>query len=365
MKKTAGLLVLLLLASAVMLVSGKFWVSLALLSVGVALSGALFWLIHRQPPGKDADAATTSVTPQGTISNNLVVEDLLHDMIPAWTNSIDQVRSLADKNIGSLVDQFNQLIHLLDNSLDASNDDERGSVSALLSETRARLQRVTDEFDHSHREKAGLINTIQGLQSYTVELQTMNLSVRKIADQTNLLALNAAIEAARAGDAGRGFAVVADEVRHLSKTSGETGARIADKVGSIENAMNKTSSAAAGLSDTDKRNMTSLRETKDSLFSRFEEAVGRLEQSARNLEEDNREVKRTIQAITVSLQFQDRIEQILEHVQSDLLRLHQGVRDGTVSADGWLERFKNSYTTTEERVGAKADAQQHGDLTFF
>lgn len=366
MKKTAGLLVLVLLASATTLVANLFWANLALLTIAVVLSGVLFLSVENgQASGQSEDFAAESIDPPPATVRSIAVAKLLDEMIPAWTNSIDQVRNLADKNIGTLVGQFDDLIYLLDNSLDSANQDERGSVSALLAETRARLQKVADEFDHSHREKAGLIETIQGLQSYTGELQTMTLSVRKIADQTNLLALNAAIEAARAGDAGRGFAVVADEVRQLSRTSGETGARIADKVGAIENAMNETSSAAAGLSETDERNMISLRETRDSLFSRFEDAVGRLEESSRNLENDNREVKRTIQSITVSLQFQDRIEQILEHVHSDLLRLHQGILNDTVSTDGWLERFQSTYTTTEERVSRKTNARPGADLTFF
>ena len=366
MKKIIGLLILVQLAATTAWLFSLVWLGVALMISGVVLASALLWSFSRQGHSEqsESDNPDTGSVETRTQEDDAVAE-LLHAMIPAWTNSINQVRGLADQNIGSLVGQFDGLIYLLDSSLEVANQDEHGSVSALLAETRAQLQGVVDEFDHSHREKAGLIDTIQGLQSYTGELQAMSLSVRQIADQTNLLALNAAIEAARAGDAGRGFAVVADEVRKLSRTSGETGSRIADKVSSIETAMNETSEAAVSLSATDDRNMASLRETKDSLFSRFEEAVGHLEQSSNSLEDNTREVKQTIQAITVSLQFQDRIEQILDHVQSDLHRLHQCIQDGTLINDGWLERFQSSYTTAEERHARKPAARAEADLTFF
>jgi methyl-accepting chemotaxis protein len=69
----------------------------------------------------------------------------------------------------------------------------------------------------------------------TSSLDSLAADVRKIADQTNLLALNAAIEAARAGESGRGFAVVADEVRSLSTQSNQTGARITERIASLNN----------------------------------------------------------------------------------------------------------------------------------
>lgn len=353
----------------VALVAQTFWPAILLATAGVVLSVSLLFVGRHS---REATDGTVLDEPrdESTSDDSEELKALLEDMIPAWTNSIAQVRGLADENIGSLISRFNDLIYLLDRSLDATQENhsapEQGSVSELLGSTRTQLQAIADEFEQSNREKTALIDTIRGLQDYTGELQAMTLSVRQIAEQTNLLALNAAIEAARAGEAGRGFAVVADEVRRLSRTSGEAGAQIAEKVNAVEQAMNETTAAAAGLGDADARNMALLHDTKDSLFAQFEGAVGRLTENARHLEEDNREVRRTIEAITVSLQFQDRVEQILEHVQSDLDRLQTGVTSGELASQGWLQRFKDSYTTSEERTrGGSNAAVPQTDLTFF
>ncbi|MCJ8340029.1 MAG: methyl-accepting chemotaxis protein [Pseudomonadales bacterium] len=81
--------------------------------------------------------------------------------------------------------------------------------TAIVSQTSKSIAQLVTDMDET-------VDTVNQLEKYSANIESVLTSITSIAEQTNLLALNAAIEAARAGDMGRGFAVVADEVRALA-----------------------------------------------------------------------------------------------------------------------------------------------------
>jgi methyl-accepting chemotaxis protein len=102
---------------------------------------------------------------------------------------------------------------------------------------------VVDQLNISTKENIKITNAtikdIEELESESKAITDIITVLNDIAGQTNLLSLNASIEAARAGDAGRGFSVVADEIRKLSDKSVIAAAEIE---GIIDRIVKKTQS---------------------------------------------------------------------------------------------------------------------------
>ena len=210
----------------------------------------------------------------------------------------------------------------------------------------------------------------------TVELERMASDVARIADQTNLLALNAAIEAARAGAAGRGFAVVADEVRNLSTLSGETGKRITEKVRLVNQTITDTSSTVEASNERDTAEITRAQDQVGEVLEGFKNRITELTESSGSLRQMSEGIQSEIASALVQLQFQDRVSQMLQHVEENLKDLQSMVAQSSVRGDediqALLDTLSKSYTMVEEHhhhgeshADAKSQAAGADDVTFF
>lgn len=194
--------------------------------------------------------------------------------------------------------------------------------------------------------------------------------IKEIADQTNLLALNAAIEAARAGDAGRGFAVVADAVRELSNESAGTGRRIADKVQLVNEAIHGALQAADQGALADEQALGQAQHSVAGILEGFQRVTGDLADTANTLRRQHQGIQQEVAESLVSLQFQDRIGQMLGHVRQDMERLERHLATGPehLDAQDWLDNLASTYTTAEQHAvhgGKSSQAPADSDITFF
>jgi methyl-accepting chemotaxis protein len=302
-----------------------------------------------------------------------------------WASHIDASRTQMETAVVALVGRFSSIVMKLEQALAASgaarNHEGGGSIVEVFAASEKELRSLLDMLAGAAASKQQMLHKIEGLQEITVQLQKMAADVASIAWQTNLLALNAAIEAARAGEAGRGFAVVATEVRMLSNRSADIGKQIAQQVGQISAAIGATSQAAGESSREENRAAQASEAVIGKVLSSFRGITDALVQSSDLLQRESSGIQAEVSDALMQLQFQDRVSQILSHVQHNIARLpsyldehaqRTGAALSPLDPRGLLAELESTYAMAEERTlhgrSALAQPQPHQqaeELTFF
>lgn len=317
------------------------------------------------------------------------LDALCVDVLPVWYRQIDMARTHTEESTINLANRFATLSQGLEKAIHLSHGSDGGEGAGLvelLKDCQGELNGVITSMRSSLDGKQTLLNEVQELSHLTESLKTMAADVGTIAGQTNLLALNAAIEAARAGEVGRGFAVVADEVRKLSTLSAEIGKKIAETVGTVNNAIAATLKASEEYAREDAVMVGNSEQVIAQVLDRFEQAATGLDHSAEVLRQESQIIGAEISDVLVSLQFQDRVSQVLVHVRNDLEKLEtklstyeqelaRGGLPSPFNAHIWLDELSHTYTMPEQHavhggksigsIGIQKSAAPETEITFF
>lgn len=303
-------------------------------------------------------------------------------VVPIWSRQILSVRQQMTHAMDTLTMRFADMSQRLCQTMDRSNPDGDDGLLKSLSDAQERLTHLLSELREALALRSQLMTEVTSVSQFVGQLQEMASEVGAIARQTNLLSINAAIEAARAGETGRGFAVVAKEVRHLSTESARTGDRISLVVRQVSESIERARVSFESFTEHDTAMMDRASSTIEDVVQGIHGTATNVVNSSYSLRQEGQAIRQEIDEVLIAVQSQDRITQMLQHVQADQERL----ADNLSAAAGpdcdalqparWLDALRSTYTTPEEQAAhdglplpppqqPQANQPIQQDTTFF
>jgi len=293
-------------------------------------------LAHPRPlPPSDVPVAKPVTGPEPMPLPSAQVQEVLFPNVSddlqrhrAVLQLLDGLKTLVVTDTESAVVQLTEVLFaLVKNSKDVSQHMEK-SLSFItdgdsgLGKTVSNLEEQVRVFEvlsgRFSQLKEGLASDIGALTKAVGSINQFSDTLSDLADQTNVLAINASIEAARVGIHGRGFAVIATQVQILAKNSKEISEKMArtvrEVVASVENSFGRQGAKIEESEALIHHSETGLRRWADHVGPQLREAGGMVNE-ARRLSDL---VTQELNDLTVSLQFQDRTKQILDHMSQVL-----------------------------------------------
>ena len=300
------------------------------------------------------------------------VTDVCAQSAPLWIRQIETVRSEADREVAELARVFGNINQRLDKVMGPSTHVHAGAASqgnlvSTLAANGADLDRLVGAL---RALQSGKDRIVADIGSQTARLKENAAEIRQIALHIRMVTLNATIEAARAGSAGKAFAVVVSGMRELALRTADASeqfSRHTDRLHGTVNAAFQEDAAGADAAISIPR----AQELVCQVVESFEAAANDLTRSIEAMGRERRELRQDISQVLVSLQFQDRVSQILSHVTHNVQEMQRQIESGRLqSMDGreWMERMATPYSTPEEfgnLAGARSVTRVDSEVTYF
>ena len=282
-------------------------------------------------------------------------------VIPVLAGQVRETASQIEHSVLDITGSFSSLVERARRAVSSARGAKAteaagGNVDELIASSRQTLQQLLDHSVKNAQLSMDAVARMEEVVSAMKIVGNTTKDVDRIAFGIRILALNAKIESVHVGERGAGFAVVADEISHHADQATAIAEGIRGTVSGLESSLALAMTNLRQLAEAD---MTSLTEDKDNaermigLLDEGNAAMRReLEASAVASEQLAEDVSRAV----VAMQFQDRVNQRLQHVvetlsemQDDFVAALERPGERSEPAGAAVLRLRQRYTMAEER----------------
>ncbi|WP_061286677.1 hypothetical protein [Herbaspirillum chlorophenolicum] len=308
--------------------------------VGVLIGGAFYLTCLPVPAGATAAAATTE-PPQAPVAaigegdTGSPLPDLLARVLPVWQGNVQLARTQTQGAIDNLTARFVGIHERLGDALNLSQGGKNADVLKVIQNAAEQLGGIATALESVLASRQALISKLDILAAANDDIRHLAQENEQLAGRTGVTDLLSSEQS----------------WQELAERSAENSRQIAARAKGVRQQILGAVGMAGELSAGAGGIIENSRVVIDQVVADFRQSAMKLSATVEQLEGENREVDQEVCDILVNLQFQDRISQILDHVQRDIARLKGAAGEADLpSPEQWLSDLEKTYTTPEQRL---------------
>jgi len=196
-------------------------------------------------------------------------------------------------------------------------------TTSATADAQNNLRRMDSTMQHMVSATDSINAKLAALSEKASNINSVLITITKVADQTNILSLNAAIEAEKAGEAGRGFSVVATEIRRLADQTSVSTWDIEQMLKEMQSAVSASVMGMDKFSEEIRRSVGEVRQVTDQLSGVMDQVQKLAPQFDAVLQGMQSQAVGAQQISETMMQLNDATQQTVESLKATSEAVHQ------------------------------------------
>ncbi|WP_332856399.1 methyl-accepting chemotaxis protein [Duganella sp. S19_KUP01_CR8] len=196
-------------------------------------------------------------------------------------------------------------------------------TTSATADAQTNLRRMDSTMQHMVSATDSINAKLAALSEKASNINSVLITITKVADQTNILSLNAAIEAEKAGEAGRGFSVVATEIRRLADQTSVSTWDIEQMLKEMQSAVSASVMGMDKFSEEIRRSVGEVRQVTDQLSGVMDQVQKLAPQFDAVLQGMQSQAVGAQQISETMMQLNDATQQTVESLKATSEAVHQ------------------------------------------